>query len=141
MVPFIKTILVGIAVFLFVFSAIQLMSSRGGEDQKKSSKGSMFYGVIALIFVSVIDPWVRIVYSNDVSGGQQIFSQLASFALFLAGPTVVFFLILGAYYYLTAFGSEEKAKKGKAIVINTILAILILLACYTFLLDLNSFLP
>jgi hypothetical protein len=37
---------------------------------------------------------------------------------------------------VTSAGDEEKAKKGKNIVINTAIAILILLASYTFLKDL-----
>ena len=137
-IPFLQVLLVGIAVFLFTFAAIQLMSARGTEDEKKHAKGSIFYGVMALIFTTLIGPLVRIVYSDDVVGGQRVFSQLANLALLFAAPVVVFFFILAAFYYLTAFGSPEKAKKAQSIVVNTCIATLILLAIYALLLDMNS---
>lgn len=51
----------------------------------------------------------------------------------------IFFLILGGYYYITSAGDEEKAKKGKGIVVNTFIATIILIASYTFLKDLADF--
>jgi len=45
-------------------------------------------------------------------------------------------MTLAAYYYITANGEEEKVKKAKNIIVNTVFATLILLAAYTFLLDL-----
>jgi len=59
-------------------------------------------------------------------------------ALFFAGPTAILFLIYGGYLFITSAGDEEKAKKGKNIVINTAIAALILLASYTFLVDLKD---
>jgi hypothetical protein len=47
-------------------------------------------------------------------------------------------LTIAGYYYITSNGKEERVKKAKSIVINTILATLILLASYTFLLDLAT---
>lgn len=64
---------------------------------------------------------------------------MANLALFFAGPTAIFFLTLGAWYYITSGGDEERAKKGKSIVINTFIAVIILLASYTFLIDLSDF--
>jgi hypothetical protein len=46
------------------------------------------------------------------------------------------FLTIAAYTYITANGDDEKIKKAKNIVVNVILATIILLASYTFLLDL-----
>jgi hypothetical protein len=57
-------------------------------------------------------------------------------ALFFAGPTAILFLLYGGYLFISSAGDEEKAKKGKNIVINTAIATLILIASYTFLKDL-----
>ncbi|MFZ4461885.1 MAG: hypothetical protein ACOYN2_05205 [Patescibacteria group bacterium] len=82
---------------------------------------------------------MSIAYSGNIPNGQSIFASLANLALFFAGPTAIFFLTLGAWYYITSAGDEEKAKKGKSIVINTFIAVIILLASYTFLKDLADF--
>jgi len=63
---------------------------------------------------------------------------MASLALFFAGPVAIFFLTIAGYYYISSNGKEDRIKKAKSIVINTVLATLILLASYTFLLDLAT---
>ena len=47
-------------------------------------------------------------------------------------------MILTDNHGITSNGDEERVKKAKSIIINTILATLILLAAYTFLLDLAT---
>lgn len=137
-VPFLQIGLVGVAIFLFTLSGIKMITSRGNEEFKSAAKGNIFYGSMALIFVGVIEAWTRVVYRGDIAGAQDIFAQLTNLALFVAGPTVVFFLIRGAYYYIISAGDEEKATKGKEIIINTFIATILLLAVYTFLNDLKS---
>ncbi|HRI35965.1 MAG TPA: hypothetical protein PK765_02625 [bacterium] len=137
-VPFLQIGLVGVAIFLFTLSGIKMITSRGNDEFKAAAKGNIFYGVMALIFVGVIEAWTRVVYRGDIEGGQGIFAQLTNLALFIAGPTVVFFLIRGAYYLIISAGDEEKAKKGKEILINTFIATILLLAVYTFLNDLRA---
>lgn len=136
---FIRVAVVGAAIFLFVMAGLKLISSGGSEESVKEAKGRILYGVLALIFLGVIQAWVQVAYSGDIPKGQGIFSQLSNLALFFAGPIAIFFLILGAFYYITSGGDEEKAKKGKSIVINTFIATIILLASYTFLKDLANF--
>ena len=91
------------------------------------------------MFLGVLQAWISVVYAGDIPHGQSMFASLANLALFFAGPTAIFFLTLGAWYYITSAGDEEKAKKGKSIVINTFIAVIILLASYTFLKDLADF--
>lgn len=82
---------------------------------------------------------MQVVYNGDIGRGQGIFSQLSNLALFFAGPTAIFFLLLGGYNYITSAGNDEKVKKGKSIIINTFIAVIILLASYAFLKDLADF--
>lgn len=138
---FVRIAVIGAAIFLFVLSGLKLIASGGSEDSIKEAKGRILYGVLALIFLGVIEAWVQVAYEGNIPKGNGIFAQLSNLALFFAGPTAIFFLILGAYYYITSGGDEERAKKGKAIVINTFIATIILLASYTFLKDLADFRP
>jgi hypothetical protein len=48
-------------------------------------------------------------------------------------------MIYGAYYFITAAGDEERVKKGKAIIYNTFIATLILLASASFVTELVNF--
>lgn len=95
--------------------------------------------IFALIFLGVIQAWVQVAYSGDIGRGQGIFSQLSNLALFFAGPITIFFLSLAGWYYVTSAGEEEKVKKAKSILVNTFLAVVLLLASYTFLHDLQGF--
>lgn len=131
--------IIGAAIFMFTLAAFELITSSGNEEKTKHAKGRILYGTLGLVFLSVIQWWIQVVYSGDIGRGQGIFAQLSNLALFFAGPTAIFFLLLGGYYYITSAGDDEKAKKGKSIVINTFIAVIILLASYAFLKDLADF--
>ena len=42
-----------------------------------------------------------------------ILMSIGNFFLFMAGPVAIVFIIVGAYYYITAGGDEERGDKGK----------------------------
>lgn len=127
------------AVFMITLAGIQLMTSRGREESMKEAKNKILYTVLALIFVGIIEAWKRLAFGWVIDDGVDLFESLVNLALFFAVPVAVFFLVLAAYYLITSNGDEERVKKAKSIIINTLLATLILLAGYTFLLDLASF--
>ncbi len=126
------------AVFMTVIAGIQLMTSRGREEKLKEARQKILYIILALIFVSIIEAWKRLAFWWVISDGVNLFASLANLALFFAAPVAIFFLTLAGYYYITSNGDEEQTKKAKSIIINTVLATLILLASYTFLLDLST---
>jgi hypothetical protein len=136
---FIRVAIIGFAILMFILAALQLILSRGEEEAKKKVKGRFISGVFALLFVGIIETWIRVVYKGSISQGQHLFSQLINLAIFFAGPLVIFFLILAGYYYITSAGDDAKIKKAKAILVNTVIAVLILFACYSFLIDLSKF--
>ena len=45
----------------------------------------------------------------------------------IAGAIAIIFLILGAFQYLTAYGNEEKAAKGKSAIIWAIIGIVVII--------------
>lgn len=135
---FIKVIIFGLAVFYIVMEAIVIMTARWREEKVTEAKNKIFYWILALIFVWVIELWLKFVYGWDLDDAKNIFYSLSDLALFFAWPTAIFFLSLASYYYITSSWDEEKIKKAKTIVVNTVLATLILLAAYTFLLDLAT---
>lgn len=98
----------------------------------------LIYGMIALIVVGFLDTIYRAVFfweGLDASGIISVVVAAANFFLFLAGPVAIIYLIVGAYYFITSAGDEERADQGKRILLYTFLATILLLLSYTFLVE------
>ncbi len=135
-VGFLEVLILAIAIVMIIYESLKLISSRWRDEIITEAKNKIVYSILALVFVWIIEAWKTFTFSFKVAEVTNIFSNLANLALFFAAPVAFFFLTIAAYYYITSAWDEEKVKKAKSIVINTILATLILLASYTFLLDL-----
>ena len=123
---------------MIVVSGIKILTSRGKEEKIAEQKNKITWYIIGLVFIWFIESWKEVVFEWKVDDWANFFGTMSNLALFLAWPIAIFFLTLAWYYYITSNGDEERVKKAKAIVINMVIATLILLASYTFLLDLQS---
>ncbi len=135
---FLKVLIFGIAVFMITYAGIEIMTARERKERISEGKEKIIYSILALIFLGFIEVWKTVAFSWNISDGVNLFGTLANLALFFAGPVAIFFLTIAGYYYITSNGKEDRVKKAKSIIINTVLATLILLASYTFLLDLAT---
>ncbi len=140
-ISFIKVIIIWLVTMLFIMAWIWLISSHWNEEKRKKARTRFINWVLWLIFIWVIQAWTTVAYSWDIPKWQWLFSQLANLALFFAGPITIFFLILWWFYYITSAWDEGKTKKWLAILKNTFIAVIILLAWYAFLKDLSDFIP
>lgn len=134
-----EIIIVAAATFMIVLQWINIMKARGEENDITEAKNKILYSILALVFVWIMVVWKNIAFLWDANAWRNLFATLANLALFFAWPIATFFLTLAWYYYITAAWDEEKVKKSKVIVINTMFATLILLWMYTFLLELQNF--
>ncbi len=144
LVSFLRVFIFGIAILAFTWAAYSLIVSGGDDERRKKAKNKFLYGTLALVFLGFIEIWSRLIAHGDfgISGEvATVGKKLVGLAFFFAGPVAVFFLIYGAYYYITSAWDEERVKKWKSIIINTCIATVILIACYTFLNDLIRFVP
>jgi hypothetical protein len=138
-IKFLKIWLVWIAVIVIIWSWISIIISRWKEDKLSEAKNKILWSIIWLIFVWFIEIWQRFVYTWDIKDAwTDIFKTIANLALFLAAPTAIFFLCLAWYYYITAGWDQEKTKKWKSIIVNVVIATVILLVSYIFLIDLRD---
>ena len=135
---FLEIMIFAAAIFMITLTGIRLLVSRGREESVTEAKNKILYSILAIIFVGIIEAWKRVAFSWNIPDGTNLFASLANLALFFAAPVAIFFLTLAGYYYITSNGDEERAKKAKSIIINTVIATLILLAAYTFLLELST---
>ena len=133
---FLEVIILTLAIVVIMYEAIKLLYSRWREERVKEAKNKVVYSILALVFVWVIEAWKNFAFDLKISQATNIFKNLADLTLFFVPPTAFFFLSIAAYYYITSAWDESRIKKAKSIIINTILATIILLASYTFLLDL-----
>lgn len=140
LVGFFRVFAYGAAILMLTWGFFRMILSSGDEEQVKSAKSRIIYSLLALVFLLFIDIWIRMVSGTSLSASVPgVASILFRLALFFAAPTAIFFLIYGAYYYITSAGDEERIKKGKNILLNTFIASLILIASFSFLTDLISF--
>lgn len=117
-----------------------MILSRGKEEKKETAKNRLTYGILGLLFLGLVEGWSRIIVSNNLGAKvTEVAGSLFGLAFFFAAPIAIFFLMLGAYYYITSAGDEERAKKGKQIVINTLIATLILIASFSFIQEIANF--
>ena len=139
-VTFLEAAIFTIAVLVIILSWIKIITSGWKEEQITEAKSKILWSIVWLIFIWFIEAWQNFVYSwNILVEWTSIFKTLIELMLFFAWPVAIFFLTLAWYYYITSNGDEERVKKAKNIIINTVVATIILLASYSFLIELKDF--
>ncbi len=115
-----------------------MLTAGNNESTSKTAKMRIVYGMIALIVVGFIESIYRAIFfgrTMNATGIMSVLVTIANFFIFLAGPIAILFIILGSYYYITAAGNEERADKGKKIILYTFFATILLILSYTFLVE------
>lgn len=135
-IGFMEILIAFIAILIIVVAGLKMILSQWEEETLKESKNKIVWSLVWLVLVWFIESWKYLVFSGEISDGSSFFETLTNLLFFFAGPIAMVFLTIAAYTYITANGDEEKTKKAKSIVTNVVLATIILLASYTFLLDL-----
>lgn len=138
-ITFLEIAIVALAVFIFVYNWIKIMISAWEDKNVSEAKNKILWSLAWLVFIGIMEVWRNVMFKWDFKWQwQDLFATLANLALFFAWPIAIFFLSLAWYYYITAAWEDEKIKKAKSIIFNTVIATLILLWMYTFLLDLKT---
>ena len=63
---------------------------------------------------------------------------IASFLTFIAGGVAVVFMVWGGMLYITANGDTEKIDKGKSILVNASMGLVITIIAYTIVVIINN---
>jgi len=135
---FLKILIWAAAILAIILAGIKMLTSRWREDEVKEAKSKIIYSILALLFLGFVEIWKNVAFWWSIKAWINLFWDLANISLFIAWPVAIFFLTLAAYYFIMSAWNEEYIKKARSIVINTILATIILIASYTFLLDLAN---
>lgn len=138
-ITFLEIVIVWIAIFMIVYSGIKIIIASWDEEKVSESKKKILWSLAWLIFIWIMEVWRNVMFKWDFKWQwQELFATLANLALFFAWPIAIFFLSLAGYYYITSWWDDDKVKKAKSIVFNTLIAVLILVWTYTILLDLKT---
>ena len=63
----------------------------------------------------------------QLSDVNTLIDNIRLLALDLAGGVAIIFILIGAFWYLTAFGNEEKAQKGKTTLMWAIIGLVVII--------------
>ena len=129
-----------IAIYVIIMAGIKMMTSRWRDEKVKEVKEKILYSLIALVFVWFIEAFKQVLITWKMSwwtnSATYVFWKLTDISLLFAGPVVIVFLTYAGYIYISSNWDEEKVKKAKSIIINTLIATILLIMMVTFLNDL-----
>lgn len=129
-----------ISVYVIIMAGIKMMTARWRDEKIKESKEKLLYSLFAMIFVWFIEAWKQVVIHWKITWWEwwatYLFWKLIDMALLFAWPVAIIFLTYAWYIYISSNWDDEKVKKAKSIIINTLLATLLLITMVTFLNDL-----
>lgn len=140
LIAFLRVFVFGVAVTMFTWGLFSLIVSGWDDERRKKATNRVIYGIIGLIFMGFVELWGRLVAAGDFSKViPNVSGTLFSLVMYFAAPIAVFMIAWWAYYFITSAGDEERMKKGKSILINTGIALIILLSALSFITELTSF--
>ncbi len=75
---------------------------------------------------------------TSISSANELIAAIINWLLRMASSLVIFFLVIGGIYYITATGDAEKIKEGKKIITYVIIGLIVVLISYTLVTTLNK---
>ena len=140
MIAFLRVFAFGVAVTMFTWGLFNLLVSGGDDEKKKQAKNRIVYGIIGLVFLGFVQLWGNLVAMGDFTRYiPSVGGTLFALVMYIAAPIAIFVLIYAAYLMITSAGDEDRVKKGKSILINTGIGLIILLAGLSFMTDIVTF--
>lgn len=128
----IKYVIWAIAIVMLTIMGYKMISNQERDITKQ--RHHIFWIAIGLFFIQIADLVVQPFLAeteNKVEAGNMLLVNIGNILLTIMAPTALFFIILGAYYFLSAAGDEGKTKKGQQILIGTVIAVIIAYSSYT----------
>ncbi|MDP1706391.1 MAG: hypothetical protein Q8L36_01050 [bacterium] len=97
--------------------------------------GLMLLGLLIVpVVINAADPVI-----GDKADIEKFITKAVSWLSAILFAAAGLFIIIGAFYYLTAGGEAEKAKKGKGFILGAVIAIVIAILATSFKAIIESF--
>jgi hypothetical protein len=137
---FLFTIASVVAVLVIIWGGYKYLFTGLPGDQK-DGLDTIRNGVIGLIIVLLAIP-IKNIVQLTIGGGDKLnlstneiirsaTNLITGFLIPVSTVAAVFFIVLGAYYYITAQGDENQVKKGRDAIRNAVIGLVIALLATT----------
>jgi hypothetical protein len=134
---YLQNIIAGLAVIFIIIGALQYIFSAGNEEKvvrvKKTITSSLIGFSISIAAPSFLHEIAQILGWTGAVGGNPITLSgliliVLNFLLSLVGGLALIFMIIGAIFYLTSAGDEERIDKAKKMIKYSIIGITVALS-------------
>jgi hypothetical protein len=130
-----------IAVLVIVWGGYQFFFSSlpGGKANGRETIQNGILGLLAVLLATPIIALIKSIVSNPTTEKlfdsqpiiNFIISFLKNFLIPISTVVTVLFFVIGGYYYLTSGANDGNAKKGRDIIQNAIIGLIIVLTAFT----------
>ncbi len=146
-VDYIKWLLGSVIVFMFAISSVRMITAQGEEEEISKQKKNMTFSFIGMLVILLANNIVNAVYiinepsevsaaSPDVAVGE--ITSLVRLLLVFLGPIAIAFTIYAGFLYLTALDNEERANKGRRMIVYGVVAIALVYGAFAIVNTLTS---
>ena len=136
-----KGLIAWIAVLFIVIGGTMYILSAGNEKMITQAKATITSAVIGLA-IALAAPTFLVEIQTILGGSttanpdelnraltiKQIVMNTLHLLLSVVGIIAIISLVIGGAFYLTAYGDEDRAKKGKTIITNSLIGIVVVMA-------------
>lgn len=115
----VKNLFMAIAIIYLVISVLRLLFSKGGEDDAKKWKSSIFGTTIGIVVMQSAFVFVTTLYDKNITGRtadvflDRIVYPFVTLMELLASFAFLFIAFLAFFKLVTAGGDDDKAKQAK----------------------------
>lgn len=141
-VTIIKYALWAVAVVMIVNIGYKMISSP--DKEISSQKRNLMWTAVGLFIVQISELIIRPFAASTqdkVQAGNELINNINGLLLSVMGPVALFFVILGAFYMLTANGDESRIARAKKIFIGVAIAIVVAFSAYTLVSEILRYAP
>ena len=139
-VSFIKALIGSIAILMIMISGIKTITAAGEEEKITEQRKSILWIIVGIVIIVVNQVFVENLYIRPigqeeikVSNVENIISvigKILQFALGFVGLIAFAALIYGAASMITNYGNDELVEKGKKIIKNAIIGIIVIISAF-----------
>jgi hypothetical protein len=140
-INFAKALLGAGAVFMIVLSGFKIITAQGDEEKIGQEKKAVTWVVIGLILVIINKTLIDYLFISPVESGDTFTQDAVKGAINVVGNVVQFLLgflgllalgtfVYGGATYIMNFGDEEASEKGKTMITNSVIGIVIILSAF-----------
>ncbi len=155
LISFAKAVIGAAAIFMIMISGFKIITAQGEEEKLTQQKKSILWIIIGIVIILINQVIVQNLYidpvKNQLGGKEEVITQsnviniintlgtITQFVLGFVGIIAFGALIYGAGSMIASYGNDEAVEKGKKIIKNAIIGIIVILSAFAIVSTLIKF--